>query len=647
MFRLFGHPRHDGAGAFPSRAYLLIAMLTFTPERAAARSAITSHLWEHSSPGHAFSNLRYVLSRVRKWDQLNGRETLRITADRVALAEGVISDVDRLLAKSSIDSPGEITELLNLWSGELLEGIDIPAGDLDLLLRSARDRMTQRFIQLGLEAVARIGGRQAEPLMNRMLHHAPFNEEVVRANLIYLVSSGRIGDATTYYRDYCNRLRTEMNVDVESETRILAGQLQLRLGQALGGPPPAQPQPADPFRGAFTTELPPARADGGLPRLLILPPIVIPGATTSAELRLARAMVSDLTLFLGKFRTFAVIAPFTARSVDLADPMAAAEQIGARYLVTTRVLTSSSRNVLAFALMDSTTGEILLADTLPIESRYLESSAAALVEALASCMKRRISGSELLRFHQTGEASAFTHYLLGVEKLRYDLPAIRKARKHFRRATDLAPDFATATAMIARTLNYEWLVLGRSDNDILQSALTLANRAAEIDPLNPVGHWEVAHSLLYLHRLDESHAHIGKATDRAPHLADLLADEADLLVHSGEFNRALEVIDRATALNPNAPDEYLWVRGSAHYFLGEYDRANAILTSMRNTEPVSRLIAASAAMAGDMETAARYRRHWLSRYPDFRLGDWITHIPLKQNTTREVMLEGMRRAGFR
>src|SRR5690606_41164353 len=117
----------------------------------------------------------------------------------------------------------------------------IPAGDLDLLLRSARDRMTQRFIQLGLEAVARIGGRQAEPLMNRMLHYAPFNEEVVRANLIYLVSLGRIGDATTYYRDYCNRLRTEMNVDVGSETRILAGQLQLPLGQALRGPPPAQP----------------------------------------------------------------------------------------------------------------------------------------------------------------------------------------------------------------------------------------------------------------------------------------------------------------------------------------------------------------------------------------------------------------------
>jgi tetratricopeptide (TPR) repeat protein len=536
-----------------------------------------------------------------------------------------------------------MAELLDLWSGEFLEGEDIPGGELDMMVRSTRDRMTRRFVNLALTAVANIGGPQAELLMNRALQVAPFNEEAVRANLLHLASLGRIEDAAAFYRDFCSRLRNEMNAEVEIETRVLAGQLLPRVD-----PMPASRQSSYAFAAAFAgTPVPAATHGGGLPRLLILPPTASMGGAAAAAHAFGRMMVSDLTLYLGKMRTFAVIAPFTARAVDMADPLASAGRIDANYVVTTRILSSAGRTVLAFALMESATGEVLLADMLPIDAQNLETSEAALVEALAASIAQRISGSELLRFHQTGAASAFAHYLLGVERLRYDLPAIRKARKHFQRAADLAPDFSTAIAMIARTLNYEWLVLGRSDNDILHSALPLAKKAVEIDPLNPAGHWEVGHSLLYLHRLDESLVNIGKATERAPHLADLLADEADVLVHSGEFNRALEVIDRATALNPITPDEYLWVRGSAHYFLGDYRQATAILAGMRDTEPVSRLLAASAAMAGDLETAARYRKKWLNRYPDFRLRNWVTQIPLKALATREQMIEGMRRAGFR
>src|SRR5690606_18818133 len=104
------------------------------------------------------------------------------------------------------------------------------------------------------------------------------------------------------------------------------------------------------------------------------------------------------TLYLGKMRTFAVIAPFTARSVDMADPLASAGRIGANYVVTTRVLLSAGRTALAFALMESATGEVLLADMLPIDAQNLETSEAALVEALAASIAQRISGSELLRF---------------------------------------------------------------------------------------------------------------------------------------------------------------------------------------------------------------------------------------------------------
>ncbi len=53
-------------------------------------------------------------------------------------------------------------------------------------------------------------------------------------------------------------------------------------------------------------------------------------------------------------------------------------------------------------------------------------------------------------------------------------------------------------------------------------------------------------------------------------------------------------------LNPIPPDEYLWTLGGINFFRGRFDEALANLSQMRNPEPAYRLMAAAAAMAGQI-----------------------------------------------
>jgi tetratricopeptide (TPR) repeat protein len=199
---------------------------------------------------------------------------------------------------------------------------------------------------------------------------------------------------------------------------------------------------------------------------------------------------------------------------------------------------------------------------------------------------------------------------------------------------------------MARTLSLEWLLLGRSDRDLLHEARRLASRAVQLDPLSAVGHRELGHASMYLGDLDESEEHFAVALDRAPHHADILADRADILVHGSRMGEAKQRIDEAIALNPLAPDDYRWISGSVEFFLENYDASLAQLRAMQDKSMVDRLMAAAAAMAGDMQAATFHRDQWLARYPDFRVKDFAAFMPHRSSADIDHFVAALSKAGF-
>ena len=76
-------------------------------------------------------------------------------------------------------------------------------------------------------------------------------------------------------------------------------------------------------------------------------------------------------------------------------------------------------------------------------------------------------------------------------------------------------------------------------------------------------------------------------------------------------------------------------------------RALRHLNQMRNPEPALRLMAAAAAMAGQLDLARRYRLQALKLQPDFTTARWVSRMPQRDPADVDLYIEALRKAGFK
>jgi tetratricopeptide (TPR) repeat protein len=192
----------------------------------------------------------------------------------------------------------------------------------------------------------------------------------------------------------------------------------------------------------------------------------------------------------------------------------------------------------------------------------------------------------------------------------------------------------------------EWLLRAHGDEDMLHDAEGLAARAIEVDPDDARGYRELGVCRAYAGRFEESLEALALGEQKNPQHADLLNDFADALVHACEPATALQKIDQAIALNPLCPDQYWWAAAGANYQLERYSQAVDCMYQMRDQTPALRLLAASWGMLGDFDRANEYAKLTKESHPDFRIGNWLSIVPFRDQRVIRKYAEGLRAAGF-
>ena len=636
MLRLLGKPHFAPSEArlmdLPDKAFVLCAMLCLHYSGAASRDQVRTLLWEDADAEGASENLRWLLSRVRKWERQHGVSLLNIGRTTVALSPDLSVDIRSLQQFPPIESAEALEELLALNTGELLAATDPGLGPqlLDLVVQY-RGLLRGRVKALLLDAAARIGGERGENLLRGLVAENPDDERVLRALMVHLARERGTRAVHAAYAEARRRLLEDFEAEPSIETQALFAQLVPTRVPHL----------------ASTIDTAADPTPGGVPRIVLLPPQV-PFKIESDKAAIADALVEDVSLQLTRMRTFAMFAPHTARQVTGHDPVAAVAPFGVSYVASTLLLPAAGGGLrLALSLIRTSTNSIVFADQFDFELASLGQRFAELAEAIAAHLSTAVEKVEVGAYRRTGAASAYVQYLLGTRTLDVsDLKALRRARHHFARALELEPNYVPALTGIARTLTKEALALRSNDRDLVRRAMSLADRAAMLDPLDPGAWREKAMASLYLHDIDASLAHLDAAQSRARHHADIIAEKAEVLVHASRPQEAKRAIVEAIDLNPIAPDDYYWILGSAEFFLGRYSAAGDSLRRMRKMENASRLAAASAAMAGDMAASARYRDLWLEMHPASRVADVPDFMPHASRADIEHFCDALRRAGF-
>ncbi len=629
--RLLGVPSvyYSRNTPFPAKGYALLAVLLLVPGNELARQKAAALLWEDVAQTRAMANLRQLLVRVQS-RQPEAGPLIETTQTRISLGPGAqSSDLAAFLQSCKATDLEGMMSGIEQFTGELLDGMEFEGEQLNLWLLTERASLREKLFNraaAALEETTRFGadrGGNIGKIADRLLAFEPDSPECYR---IISKAYGRCGD-----QDGVDRIDRLMNSVLNPALPRVPGNTSGKpsgtVWVAPTGVKPVEERPAPPK--------PP------VPRVAFSSPRHI---DQHPNAQLAEAFVEDVANSFSRFKTFVVVSPFSTMRDFRGGNISNWEKIRSNYSVQSFLLPGSQK--ISFTVIDDGTGEIIWSAEYSMEPEDLHYTFRLLAKTVAANLAQQIE-RQMLDSGRSINAQSYLHVLRGQNLIKTcNLSMIRRARKEFRQGLTYDKDLSIARARIAQTMQLEWLLLGGTDPHLLHRAKAEADAAIEIDSTAGIGYWMAAVIALYQRDYATSEAKFQEAETLSPNSSDLLIQHADALAHFGKPKDAWNRFKHAIDLNPLAPDIYWWAGASIAFKLADYAEAVRLCKQMDDEEPALRILTASLALDGQIESARQYARRLMDVYPGMTAQEISRFMPDKNPENSKIFLEGLKLAGF-
>ncbi|GAB2205927.1 BTAD domain-containing putative transcriptional regulator [Roseibium sp. ROS1] len=607
----------------------MLAVLLLVPGNELARQKAAALLWEDVAQTRAMANLRQLLVRVQS-RQPEAGPLIETTQTRISLGPGAqSSDLAAFLQSCKATDLEGMMSGIEQFTGELLDGMEFEGEQLNLWLLTERASLREKLFNraaAALEETTRFGadrGGNIGKIADRLLAFEPDSPECYR---IISKAYGRCGD-----QDGVDRIDRLMNSVLNSALPRVPGNTSGKpsgtVWVAPTGVKPVEERPAPPK--------PP------VPRVAFSSPRHI---DQHPNAQLAEAFVEDVANSFSRFKTFVVVSPFSTMRDFRGGNISNWEKIRSNYSVQSFLLPGSQK--ISFTVIDDGTGEIIWSAEYSMEPEDLHYTFRLLAKTVAANLAQQIE-RQMLDSGRSINAQSYLHVLRGQNLIKTcNLSMIRRARKEFRQGLTYDKDLSIARARIAQTMQLEWLLLGGTDPHLLHRAKAEADAAIEIDSTAGIGYWMAAVIALYQRDYATSEAKFQEAETLSPNSSDLLIQHADALAHFGKPKDAWNRFKHAIDLNPLAPDIYWWAGASIAFKLADYAEAVRLCKQMDDEEPALRILTASLALDGQIESARQYARRLMDVYPGMTAQEISRFMPDKNPENSKIFLEGLKLAGF-
>jgi adenylate cyclase len=368
-------------------------------------------------------------------------------------------------------------------------------------------------------------------------------------------------------------------------------------------------------------------------------------------------ITEDVISALGRFSNLFVAAKsasfqFKGRNVS---PAEIGRLLDARYLLEGSVRRSGDHVRVNAELIEAETGRHLWSEAYDADPKD--------IFAVQDDIARRVVGAaavKLTRFEQervlakpTGSLAAYEYVLRGRERL---VNATREendaAREMFQRAINLDPNYAAAYAALGGTY-FDAVVSGWTEfpDEAVERAETLAQKALALDPATTSAYRLLAAIDMRRHRYDLALSQIDHALEINPSDVHNYQTRGNILVWAGRATEGLPWLEGALRFDRTNTRAALDI-GMAYYFLARYGEAVEALDrglargSGRNLQLMGHpILAASYAEMGRNQDAEGERAIIARLSPFFDAERFAAQFGTQE--TRDHMLEGLKKAGFR
>lgn len=414
--------------------------------------------------------------------------------------------------------------------------------------------------------------------------------------------------------------------------------------------------PASPTSEADGTAAPPPWAETGKPSIAVLPFRVLdqhPGRALIAE-----ALPHELIAELSRMRWLFVIArgsSFQFRGADT-DVHRVGAMLGVRYCLTGTLEADGGRIRVAVELADTRTRGVIWVDQFAAPAGDLPGMRHDIVARIVGALEVQIP------FHQAHEAQfqpiaqldAWSAFHLGLRQMfRFTREGNVASFALFERALHLDPHFGRAHAGLSFA-HFQNAFLGLASDPVAEAtaARRYAERAVELDALDPFANFTLGRSLWLSGDVDGSLVWLDRSTGLSPNYAQAIYSRALAETVSGAGVEGQRDVDAAMALSPIDPLHYamLATRGLSHLVRGD-DRIAQEWAERAARSPGAHVVigliaAACCLLNGDDARARAWAADVRQRHPGFTRDDFFRSLPFQAIEARRRIDQALERLGF-
>jgi TolB-like protein/DNA-binding SARP family transcriptional activator len=636
------------------KARALLAYLAITG-RAHRRDRLCAMLWD--TPDDPRGALRSSLSKLRLLVDEPGRRLVIATGDVVRFdTSGMEVDLLRVRRLLAGDPGGLSTEALEeavqAFRGDFAEGLELPnCPDFEAWRVTEREnarRMRVRALQALVERLA-LTPEAALPHA-RTLVQIESNVVSRHVDLLgLLVASNR---------------RREAEEQFEVSTRMLGaygdgGQHQLaRSWRALlsrseaGAPVDGEPE--------VPIAIAPEKSALPLPERPSLAVLPFTNMTDDRDQEyFADGVVEDIITALSRIKWFFVIArnssfTYKGRAVNVGQ---VGRELGVRYVLEGSVRKADGRVRITAQLAEAASGNHIwadkfdgaLADIFDLQDQITRNVVAAIEPSL------RHAEIERARRKPTEALDAYDCFLRALPPF-YSLTreGVEEALKLLERAIEIDPRFGLAKAQAARCYAWRNPQGWAADPDADRAkAVELARKAVEIAGDDPSVLW-MAGFVLWLLRIDFDGAMdlYDRALALNPNSTEALTLRGWALATAGRPDEAIAALQQVVRLNPIDPQSFFTMSamGSAYITAGRYDKAldytRRALRERPTFGPALRLHAVCLVKLGQISEARETLARVLALEPHLTVSVLRERVPINDTRVMDLFLDGLRKAGL-
>jgi adenylate cyclase len=332
----------------------------------------------------------------------------------------------------------------------------------------------------------------------------------------------------------------------------------------------------------------------------------------------ADGLTEALTTRLSELSGLFVLARNAVHGYESRDvsPQDVSRDLGVRYVLDGSVRKAGTRIRISANLVETTNARQIWADQYDRELTDIFAVQDEVIGHIVQELAIKLTNAEEQQIARTPTANleAYDNYLRAETEgyYKFDYTTVGRALAYYAKAIELDPNFADAYAGYARVtvevwrLGFDQIMPGPLAR---KRAYDAAGKALELDPNSARAYTVLAIIQLGDGRHEEAVRSAKQAVALKPSDAEAHANLGLILSYAGDPENALAAVDQALRLNPAAPLGLRLLAGIVFFHARMYDRAIAELEptarAWPGTETASEMLAASYAMAGQLDNARR------------------------------------------